>query len=921
MVRISLSLVMSICLLPILLPAQQQLEIEDFAIWNQIENEQLSNDGRWVTYVLEPDNGDPTVVLYDTEQAREWRFERADKPQFNAESSHLVFMAHPAKDSLREMRRRKVKKDSLPGDTLAILPLGEAQPLLLPNVKSYQLPKKWGNWLAYGMKTPLPDSLSKGLDKKAYRLVFRELATGDTLFLEGVKQFTHAEEGPAFLATVSAPDSIQAPGVYYFDAEQAALRLLLQGKGTYEELALSRNGSKAAFLADRDTTEERIRPFELYTWQTNQDSAQRLHQNREDWMPDGWRLSENGNLRFSHNEERLFFGIAPDPILQDTSLLDEEIVQVEVWATADERFYTREENQLNQDRKRTYLTMYDWSNGRTQQLATLDQPRVEVADRGDGRFAMTYDEQAYLYRRSYEGSPTYRDIYLIDLQTGDRTLVTEAVRAYPEWSPGGKYLLWFNRLDTAYYSYSVADRQVRQLTNSTIGTFYYELHDQPSLPGSYSEAGWMEDDAHVLIYDRYDWWKVDPSKELQAEKMTNLRSDRRQARYIRLDPEKRFFEANEQVLVYLFDEGSRHSGYGYLDLSNGTINTLQSGPFLFSRGVAKAKDADAYLFTKEDFTLFPDLLYTNDLSAGSTISQANPQQQDYAWGTAELVSWTSLDGQQLEGILVKPDGFDPAKKYPMIVNFYERSSNGLYRHRAPYAHRSTINYAYYVSRGYVIFNPDVPYRVGYPGESAYNAVMSGVTALMNQGFVDEARIGVQGHSWGGYQIAQLVTETDLFACAESGAPVVNMISAYGGIRWGSGLSRQFQYEQTQSRIGGTPWEYPMRYIENSPIFFVDKINTPVLIMHNDNDGAVPWYQGIEFFAALRRLGKPAWMLNYNDEPHWPLKYQNRVDFQRRMSQFFDHYLMDGPKPQWMEKGVAPLEKGIRQGYEPATSRE
>ncbi|MEL6923846.1 MAG: prolyl oligopeptidase family serine peptidase, partial [Bacteroidota bacterium] len=316
------------------------------------------------------------------------------------------------------------------------------------------------------------------------------------------------------------------------------------------------------------------------------------------------------------------------------------------------------------------------------------------------------------------------------------------------------------------------------------------------------------------------------------------------------------------------------------------------------------------------FRMFPDLRYSNmHFENPRRISFANPQQDNYKWGNIELYNWTSIDGQQLQGLLVKPDDFDPNKQYPMIVNFYERSTNGLHQHRAPYPHRSTINYSFYTSRGYVIFNPDVPYRVGYPGESAYNAVVSGTSALLDEGFVDRERVALQGHSWGGYQIAHIVTKTDLFRCAESGAPVVNMISAYGGIRWGSGMSRMFQYEHTQSRLGGTLWEKPMRYVENSPIFWVDKINTPLLILHNDEDGAVPWYQGIEFFVALRRLGKPAWLLNYNGEPHWPVKLQNRKDFNIRMQQFFDHYLMDAAKPLWMERGVPAIEKGIEQGLE------
>lgn len=351
-----------------------------------------------------------------------------------------------------------------------------------------------------------------------------------------------------------------------------------------------------------------------------------------------------------------------------------------------------------------------------------------------------------------------------------------------------------------------------------------------------------------------------------------------------------------------------------MDLNTNTLSQIQFDTYNFERPI-KAKNAEKYVFTRENFNEFPNLLYSNDLKTFKTISNANPQQKNYNWGSIELVEWTSLDGQKLQGLLAKPDNFDPKKQYPMIVNFYERSSEGLYNHRAPFPNRSQINYTFYTSRGYIVFNPDIPYRIGYPGESAFNAVVSGATSLIDRGFIDRKRVALQGHSWGGYQIAYIITRTDMFRCVESGAPVVNMISAYGGVRWESGLSRAFQYERSQSRIGGPIWEYPLRYLENSPIFTIDKVNTPVLILSNDKDGAVPWYQGIEFFTAMRRLNKPAWLLNYNDEPHWPLKPQNRKDFQKRMQQFFDYYLKDAPMPKWMQRGVPAMEKGILQGFE------
>ena len=344
---------------------------------------------------------------------------------------------------------------------------------------------------------------------------------------------------------------------------------------------------------------------------------------------------------------------------------------------------------------------------------------------------------------------------------------------------------------------------------------------------------------------------------------------------------------------------------------------LVSGPFRF-RFQAAAEDADQLLWTRESFGTFPDLWTGGaDLEAKRKLSHANPQQAEYAWGTAELMDWTSNDGERLEGILITPEGFDPSRQYPLMVYFYERMSDGLHDYRAPTPGGSSVAFSFYASRGYVVFVPDIPYEVGYPGESALDAVVPGVLELLGRGFVDPARIGVQGHSWGGYQIAYMVTKTNLFAAAEAGAPVSNMTSAYGGIRWQTGMSRMFQYERTQSRIGGTLWDERDRYIHNSPLFFADKIRTPLLMMHNDEDGAVPWYQGIELFVALRRLQKPVFMLNYNGEAHGLRRQANQEDWAVRMQQFFDHYLLDAPAPRWMAEGVPAVDKGRDLGLEPA----
>jgi len=292
------------------------------------------------------------------------------------------------------------------------------------------------------------------------------------------------------------------------------------------------------------------------------------------------------------------------------------------------------------------------------------------------------------------------------------------------------------------------------------------------------------------------------------------------------------------------------------------------------------------------------------------VSDANPQQAQYVWGRSELIEYVNADGKTLRAILTKPDDFDPAKKYPLMVYIYEILSNGLHSYATPQPGTS-INQARYVSNGYILLQPDIVYETGYPGEAALKCVIPAVQRVVGMGFVDPARIGIQGHSWGGFQISYLITRTNMFRAVEAGASVVNMTSAYGGIRWGTGMSRAWQYERTQSRIGAPPWIKTLQFLENSPLFWAEKVQTPYLTIHNDEDDAVPWYQGIEFFSALRRLGKPAWMFNFNAEKHGLRERENQKYWTIHLDEFFDHYLLGKPRPSWMDDGVPYLERGKR----------
>ncbi|MEO1253683.1 MAG: prolyl oligopeptidase family serine peptidase, partial [Bacteroidota bacterium] len=719
-------------------------------------------------------------------------------------------------------------------------------------------------------------------------------------------------EGSALGLVSTGNDSTILEGVYNFNFSSKEFDPIYRSKGEYFQLEWDKKGQQFSFISDTDTTKAIKRDYHLNYYKVDWDSSKTI---ANESKLDDFIVNKDFKNYFSESGKRLFFQTRMHPIEQDTSLLKEEIVDVEVWNYQDQRLFTHQENEKSADLKLGYLSYYDTSTDQFVQLGGESFSSVLVSDQGDGSTALALDNYNYRKLISWEGY-TLQDIYTIDLRSGKKKKVVEGVRGSVNLSPKGKYAYWYNNSDSAWLTFSFANDEIKQVSTNMQVPFYNEIHDTPSDPWPYGLMSWTENDEYMLLYDRYDIWEVDPNALKSPKRITpNGRKEKLTYRYLKLDNEERFIKKDQQLMLSGFYEKDKSEAVFSFTYGENAPKTLMKGDYRYA-SIEKARDAKNLLFTQENFQTFPDLLSTDmAFKKVNRISDINPQQKDYNWGTGELVYWNSLDGQKMEGMLFKPENFDPKKKYPLLVNFYEKSSNRLNSHRDPYPHRSTINYSFYTSRGYVIFNPNVNYTDGYPGESAYNCVIPGVTSLIEKGFIDEENIGVQGHSWGGYQIAYLLTKTNIFKCAEAGAPVANMTSAYGGIRWGSGLSRMFQYERTQSRIGGTLWEYPLRYIENSPIFFIDKVKTPVLIMHNDEDGAVPWYQGIEYFVALRRLNKPAWMLNYRGEPHWPLKIQNRVDFNIRMAQFFDYYLKGSSMPKWMKDGVPAVETGINQGYE------
>lgn len=909
-------LTMALCLPGILLFSQdslKQLDHGDFLIWKTIQNHQLSPDGTFATYRLVPGEGDPELVIYSNRDSSFYHIPRVSKSTIDYEGKFIFGLITPFRDSLRLLERKKVDKKDWPSDTLFIYNVTTRQIGRIPYATNYKSPEKAGGWIAYTLKKEAiePDTTKskKKTKKDIVHLIVRQLSAGTEDTLRHVKDFVWSEKSPVLAAVVESTDSTSTPGVFVFKDRKWSI--LKKQRGEYSKPSVSPDGNLVAFIANHDTTKMQVPPYQLYFFDFKNDSAYSIAQQDASALPV---VSQHADLLWSHDNRFLYYGRAEMPFIKDTTLLEDESVNVEIWRTDDPVLYTIQNVNKPNDEKKFYHHVFDTQLKKHTAVNSPVWENAVFTKERDKRFAILYTEKPYQLPVTWLGDAA-KDLAIVDLQTGKITPFKKEIFTHPRLSPDGKYAYGYSQADTSWWVYHIITGVFSYMNSKGLPSFYDELHDVPGLPGNYGSAGWTAGDEDLILYDRYDIWKWSPLKSKIPVRLTKGREVNHEYRYIHTDPEKDMIPLSEPWLLQVTDDVTKSSGYSWYSPATMTNERPTLIPYEYTKQVTKAREADVYLFRKENFQTYPDLEITRDRFATSEkISNANPQQIEYRWGTIEIHEWMDWDSVMRRGLLVKPFGFDTLRSYPMIVNFYERYTQSLHHHPTPEPHRSTINYAFYASRGYVIFNPDISYKVGLPGESAYQIVMSGVQSLVKKRVADSQNMGLQGHSWGGYQIAYIVTRTDIFKCAQAGASVVNMTSAYGGIRWGTGMARMFQYEKAQSRLGKSLWEDPQLYIANSPLFKIHKINTPLLLLHNDEDAAVPFEQGIEFYLALRRLGKKAWLLNYRGEPHWPVKWHNRKDFQIRMSQFFDHYLKGAPMPRWMETGISAMQRGIDKGY-------
>ena len=902
--------------------------------WESLGQSVISDNGTWAACPVNPQQGDGLLWLFNLQSGARDSVPRGNAPAFSPESRYVAYQVQPAYEDVRQAKKKKLKEDQMPKNSLEIRVLSDGRKVKAERVKSFAIPAEGSQWMAYlhekalpeknnadsaGAKPELKEAGKKKPEPKGTDFVIVNPLLNREYTFTDVTEYSVAKYGRTISFIQEFPDTNKTSHfrITVFDTGREETSVVFEDYGSARKIACNNSGELVSFIFSDDTSKVKVYSLLL---SRNMDKAVTAADTASAGMPEGWSVSENSSFVYSDDGKRLFFGTAPKPVREPAdTLLDEEKYKVDIWSWNDRLLQPMQKKRLEQELKRTYQAVYHTDRNIMVQLADTSMPSMRLDPKSSSPVLLGSSDVKYQKLSSWE-SENYTDYFVVNLENGSRTKILEKHPSMVMMSPSGKYVAVWSQAARKYHILSPTGKIIKETDIPGSYPLFNELHDTPDDPSPYGIVGWTSDDRDFVFYDRYDIWSLRIEGNEAPVNVTGGygRSNNLRLRYVKTDPDLVYIPLKESIILSAFSEATRESGFYSVQLlrDKPPVRLLMEKAF-YPENVRKPKSGNRLVWQKESFDLSPELYAGNmDFSKPVRLLNTNPQQEKYNWLSAELFEWTSFDGQKLQGILYKPEDFDPEEKYPMIVYFYERSSDGLYRYNPPAPSASIINRSFAVSNRYLLFVPDIPYRIGYPGESCYNSVVSGTLALLGKyPWIDRERLGLDGQSWGGYQIAWLVTRTDLFRCAYSGAPVSNMISAYGGIRWESGMSRMFQYEETQSRIGGTLWEKPLLYMENSPIFYIPKINTPLLIMHNDADGAVPWYQGIEFINALRRLGKPAWMLSYNDEAHNLVKRPNRKDLSIRKMQFFDHYLKDAPVPYWMKYGITQTEKGKKDGYD------
>ncbi|MEP6692194.1 MAG: prolyl oligopeptidase family serine peptidase [Gemmatimonadaceae bacterium] len=923
--------------------AGRAITAADAANWKSIRNATLADGGQWFAYQLMPNEGDGEVVVRATKGTTEYRFPIGEVPTgaaafaaataggaavaFSSDSKWLAFTIAP--DTKDAKRLRKEKKPLY--NKVALVDLATGKKTDFQKARRFAFAGERGGWVAvlgYGPENapspggappagPAAPGAAPPAPTLGADLLLRQLSTGLETNIGNVGEFAFDKKGDWLALSIEARDQI-GNGVQLRSMTSDVVRPLDSDRAWYKRLSWSDNGKGLAVLKGvvPDTLyTDTLYSVVAFTTLSPTGAKRTVFDPREGKSVRALQtVSPDRTPTWTDDATGIFLGIhglkheKKTPPGQNA---DEDKSDLVLWHWKDPRLQSQQQVEEGRDKSYSYAAFFRVSDG--QFVALADDSLRDVTASANGRFVVGADARAYELAGNLDGH-RYRDVYAVDLASGQRRVV--AKKSVPLGggfggganlqSPDGSKLLGFD--DGNYVVYDLGNGSKRTITDKIATSFWDTEDDHNVVKPAIAPVGWTKGGASVLLSDGWDVWMVPVDGGSAVNLTGNGKKNAIRYTRLRLDRDEKEVDLTKPQYFRAYGEWTKKEGIARVEPQRAGVQT-----FLWDDakvGVIKAKEADVFAYAKSTSTTFPDYYITDgSFARGTRLTDANPQQKDFAWSSgAKLVDYVSDKGDKLQAALYLPANYQQGKSYPAVVYIYEKLSQNIHAYDSP-SNTEAMNIALYTSRGYAVLEPDIRYKLNDPGMSAVWSVIPALKAAVASGVVDSSRVGLQGHSWGGYQTAFLVTQTNAFKAAIAGAPLTDMVSMYLSIYWNSGGGDMAIFEASQGRFTGAWWDNWDAYYRNTPIFAAKNVTTPLIILHNDKDGAVDHMQGIEYYNTLRRMQKPVVMLEYKGENHGLVKPANQKDYAVRMREFFDYFLTGAPAPDWWNEGVPHLKMG------------
>ena len=882
------------------------LTLEDYPLWKHILSPSISSDGNWISYAFRPNGGDATLHIKSPASDKAYDIPYGSGAKFSEDSRWAAYLIGVSKEEAK-----KLQKDKKPIPTKGeLLNLETGEKYTVENASSIDFSK---NSRYFAAKKAQRDKTAK---HKGTDLVVRNLKTGLSQNIGNVGEYQFNKPGTMLAYSVDAANK-GGNGVYLLNLTTGRFLPLDTGEADYAQIAWDKEGTALAFLRGKleKNCWEKDNVLLAFTGLEGESFARfEYDPSKDDGFPKSMVISErvmpqrgrrpgssvptqNKALIWSEDLSKVFCGIKEQEKKPEKS--KEELPNVDIWHWKDEQIQSVQARRFNYDVNFTYRSVFLLKDKKFLQLADKNM-RTIVLTR-DGNWGVGRDAMPYLSDVETQQS----DYCLINTSTGERQSIVKGIRRALGISPHNNQFLYLKDKNLWIYDFKMGT--TTNISAEAPVVFVDEEDDHPNEKPPFGLAGWTKDGEAVIVNHKYDIWLL----PLDGKNPKNIceglgGKEKIRFRYVRLDPEEKFIDTSKPLLLSVYGEWTKKSGFYSLKVGNAPIKLVFADKrFGIPR---KAKKTNKLLYSIETFDTFPDY-YVSDLSFKNPakMTDANPQQKDYAWGRRILVDYTNSKGQKLQATLTLPAGYEEGKKYPMLVYFYEKMSQRHHEYSMP-TYDDRPHMSAYASDGYLVLMPDIVFEIGKPGTSSLDCISSAVKKVIELGYADPERIGLQGHSWGGFQTSFIVTQTDMFACVVSGAPPTCIEGEFNQVFKSSGNNNHSYYSRSQGRMGTDPWKDHELYRSQSAIQNADKITTPFMLLHGTEDGSVDWIQSLEYFNAARYLGKKVIFLSYPGEPHHLAKEENQKDFQKRMKQYFDHYLKGKPMPDWMADGIPHVKK-------------